>query len=345
MNTRRFFVIIGSILLLFCVFFLYSNGVDKAKKYENREKEIDCQKSVENYAYRTREKGNNRQLKNLSYTFWNEVTVPGMPSSNEEDLNNNKIFSTSQCPQGMCLTDEYLLLTSYSEGEDELGELFVFDRNSGEYLVTLGMNPKSHLGGIAFDGENIWICNSDMFSLERISYDFVCLMAQQNVGQVVDASTMVDTFSVDNQPSCITFYDGRLWIATHSVKESAYVTAYLYESKKNQLQALNSYKIPKKVQGIAFDEEGHVFLSTSYGRTSSSYLKIYNSIFEMAENMRKPQIQVEMPPESEEIVIYNDEIYLLFESAAEKYYLGTDGKGVSRSPIDKILIIKEQLIS
>jgi hypothetical protein len=30
---------------------------------------------------------------------------------------------------------------------------------------------------------------------------------------------------------------------------------------------------------------------------------------------------------------------VLFESAAEKYYNGTDGKGVSLSPIDKILML------
>ena len=46
-----------------------------------------------------------------------------------------------------------------------------------------------------------------------------------------------------------------------------------------------------------------------------------------------------MPPCSEEIDIYNDTIYVMFESAGEKYLEGTDGKGTSLSPIEKILMI------
>ena len=34
-----------------------------------------------------------------------------------------------------------------------------------------------------------------------------------------------------------------------------------------------------------------------------------------------------------------DNLYVLFESAGEKYLEGTDGKGQSLSPIDKLLII------
>ena len=48
-----------------------------------------------------------------------------------------------------------MLITSYSDDKGSLGELMVFDREDGEYLVTLGMDANSHLGGIAFDGENV----------------------------------------------------------------------------------------------------------------------------------------------------------------------------------------------
>ena len=40
-----------------------------------------------------------------------------------------------------------------------------------------------------------------------------------------------------------------------------------------------------------------------------------------------------------EIDIDEDNLYVLFESAGEKYLEGTDGKGQSLSPIDKLLII------
>ena len=44
-----------------------------------------------------------------------------------------------------------------------------------------------------------------------------------------------------------------------------------------------------------------------------------------------------MPPCSEEIAIVDNNLYVLFESASSKYFEGTDGKGTSVAPIDKVL--------
>ena len=46
-----------------------------------------------------------------------------------------------------------------------------------------------------------------------------------------------------------------------------------------------------------------------------------------------------MPPASEELDVSDNTLYILFESAGEKYYEGTDGKGKSLFPLDKILKI------
>ena len=47
--------------------------------------------------------------------------------------------------RGICITDEYVLITSYSDDKGSLGELMVFDREDGEYLVTLGMDANLSL--------------------------------------------------------------------------------------------------------------------------------------------------------------------------------------------------------
>lgn len=91
------------------------------------------------------------------------------------------------------------------------------------------------------------------------------------------------------------------------------------------------------MQGIAFDKGGQVYLSTSYGRNSSSYLKVYASLLTLTKHPNEPSAKVEMPPCSEEIAIADDNVYVLFESASLRYFEGTDGKGNSRSPIDKVL--------
>ena len=73
--------------------------------------------------------------------------------------------------------------------------------------------------------------------------------------------------------------------------------------RKNELKEMDSYTIPPKVQGIAFADDGRVFLSTSLGRTKILLLRIYHSLEALNEKPTKPMQKVEMPPCSEELEI------------------------------------------
>ena len=63
--------------------------------------------------------------------------------------------------------------------------------------------------------------------------------------------------------------------------------SYCFDYDENRLNFDNIYYIPSKVQGVSFDENGKVILSTSYGRRQSSYLKIYRSADAMSKNIDK----------------------------------------------------------
>lgn len=222
---------------------------------------IDNDYNIQNYDYQYKTGSIEKNLvllKDLNYSFLEQIDIPGMPDTREDDFLNKYIFSESQCPQGICLTDEFVLITSYSTEDDCMGELMVFDRESGEYMVTLGMDENSHLGGIAFDGENVWVCNSYENTIERISYDFIQLMAYQNTNEVVDARDVVDEYPVKNTPSCITYYGERLWVATHTLMVNSKMVAYYFDTANEELVGLSEYKIPPQVQGITFDESGRV---------------------------------------------------------------------------------------
>ncbi|MGN0352224.1 MAG: InlB B-repeat-containing protein [Roseburia sp.] len=300
---------------------------------------IDNNYNVEMYSYNTRYllQTNTKTLRECSYNFLNEIEIPGMPSTREADYLNNLICSESQCPQGICFTTEYVLITSYAEEKDASGSLLVFDRKSGAYLVTLEMKKNSHLGGIAFDGENVWICHSNSNSLERIPYEYIQEIASNTSGGMVDASAISDEYKIENIPSCITYYGGRLWVATHTKVFNSKMLSYSYDKEEDTLTSLSKYRIPSKVQGVAFDTDGTVYLSTSYGRKNSSYLKIYSSVLAMTKKPNDAEMKIEMPPCSEEIVLQDHNIYVLFESAGERYFEGTDGNGTSTSPIDQVL--------
>lgn len=298
--------------------------------------------NVEMYSYKsgTLSGKNEKELKECGYSFIEELDIPGMPSTRERDYLDNVITSEGQCLQGLCFTTELILMTSYADESDHLGSLLVFDRETGEYLVTLGMKQDSHLGGIAYDGNNVWICHSNSNTLERISYDYILKIAQDAPGYCIDASALSEEYHLKNKPSCITFYGGRIWVATHTKFFNSQMLSYSYNAKEDTLVSLSSYNIPSKVQGIAFDEHGAVYLSTSYGRNNSSYLKVYTSLLGLTKKPNTPAMKVEMPPCSEEIAIEDGNVYVLFESASRKYFEGTDGNGKSASPIDKVLEVE-----
>lgn len=300
---------------------------------------IDNQYNVEMYSYTSPEKasGKRKQLKNCNYNFREDVIIPGMPSTREQDYLENIISSDGQCLQGLCFTPELILMTSYDESSEKKGSLLIFDRGNGAYLYTLAMREDSHLGGIAFDGSNIWICHSGTRTLERIPYGYVRRLAEQSPGRCVDMPVVWDEYPLKNTPSCITCYGDRIWVATHTKFFNSEMRSYSYNATNNTLQSVSSYEIPSKVQGIAFDGNGSVYLSTSYGRENSSYLKVYTSLHGLTNHPNDPSVKVEMPPCAEEIAIADNNVYIVFESASKKYFEGTDGNGTSVSPLDQML--------
>ena len=140
--------------------------------YAKWSKSVEAKVSVESYSYRTNSvfRGSDKKLSSCDYDFVDNVKIPGMPSTREMDLITKRISGDSQCPQGICITEDYILVSAYCSNWGKTGSLHVFDRESGEYLVTMGMKSSSHLGGVTYDGENVWICHSDNQTLERVSY-------------------------------------------------------------------------------------------------------------------------------------------------------------------------------
>ena len=280
-----------------------------------------------------------KKLSNMNYRILEDLDIPGMPGTRFEDYINNKLFSVDQCPQGLCVTEEHILVTSYSTGNHEnYGSLYVFDRRTGAYLVTLSMKKGSHLGGICYDGENLWICHSNYRTIERLDYALVKEIARHQPGRTVELTQKHEEYRVSNSPSCITFFSGKLWIATHTRFFKSIMKSYRYSG--GALEECEEFAIPDKVQGVAFDEDGHVYLSTSFGRDKSSYIKVYRSAYDLSKRPEKPAECVEMPPCSEELAIAGDELLVLFESGAQKYMEGTDGKGKALAPLDHMVAIQ-----
>ncbi len=308
--------------------------------YAKWTKKISNSTAIQLYPYSsaTLTRAPEKKLANMNYRILEDLHMPGMPYTRYADFYEKKIYSIDQCPQGLCITEDFILVTFYSTGSGNTnGCLHIFDRYTGEYLATLSMLKGSHLGGIAYDGRSLWICHSNYWTIERIDYALVKEIALHKPGRIVEMPQEREEYKVYNSPSCITFFNGKLWIATHTRFFKSVMKTYRY--KDGKLAEGEEFAIPDKVQGVTFDDNGHVYLSTSFGRNKSSYIKVYESAYSLSKHPEKPAECVEMPPCSEELAAADGELLVLFESGAQKYMEGTDGNGKALVPLDHLVAI------
>ena len=206
------------------------------------------------------------------------------------------------------------------------------------------MEEESHLGGVTYDGENIWVCHSGTREIERIDYAFIEKLIDCTTQNFIDISRCFSRYEIRNVPSCMYYANGKFYVATHKVLTTSIVKEYEYKAKENTLTYCETYRIPAKTQGIAIDHKNQVYVSTSYGRRRSSNMMVYQSLKQMDKAVKKPLMTIELPSGSEEVYLDENMIYLLFETACSKYYEGSDGNGNCPYPIDKILMITKDSI-
>ncbi len=105
---------------------------------------------------------------------------------------------------------------------------------------------------------------------------------------------------------------------------------------------------PYFVQGITFSGDKTIF-SCSCGRNNTkknflSEIIIYDDGGDDdIRVMGEMSADITLPPMVEEVEVVGTQVYMIYESAATTYLEGTDGKGVSTCPIDKIVAVSPGL--
>lgn len=243
-------------------------------------------------------------------------------------------------PQGICVCEEYVLITAYDSLKEYNSVIYVLTNH--KLITTLIYDKKTHMGGICYDGTYIWIAeggNSEHGN--EISY-----IKKEDFFNTINASIELKAKSIGlhgitplrakelNYTSFCSFYDNLLWIGTFSTNDTSHIYGYSIINKNNQLSLMPVQYIeaPPKSQGICFYKDNdttYLCVSTSYGRRHNSVFRCYklldynkqtenhngiNQIFKG--NAYKTLI---LPSMSEQINITKDSIYCIFESGATKY--------------------------
>ena len=268
-------------------------------------------------------------------------------------------LNDSLCPQGMCyVEDENLWLVSgYSCKNDEKSKIYVVDDKSGEvikYFTIQSQNEKfesAHFCGVAQYDDVVWIATDGYLLL--LSFDDVLSVA--NAGEV----EVLSEFDTKTGADFIQIYDGKLYVgdfyrqgyskenATHKVKVSNQQTNYalmlefpinLNLENKIETTPTLAISIPNQVQGFVFGENGAAIFSTSYSLPDSKFY-VYEKMSSLEDNAtislsfgdiplkvysNEDLNQIlEGPCMSEALCLKGDRVYILYESACDKYKLFT----------------------
>lgn len=255
--------------------------------------------------------------------------IPGLLQTNV----GNGAVCDSMVPQGICVAGDYLFISAYDFNKVYKSVLYVLDLKTREYVTTIVLNTKCHVGAISFksvvvngvqQGE-LYVADS---SAKRILvYKYSTLLNCINSGlDVNDEPCRFDsTFPSFINPSFVTYFGGNVIVGNFTeIYESSDISKLTVIDSVTHAQK-GEYPIPKCSQGVEFCKYNgsyYAFFSTSFGRYNMSKLRIYKmknassfSSFTDKNCLR----EVNYPNMLEDLAVYNGNLLVCYESAAKEY--------------------------
>lgn len=230
-------------------------------------------------------------------------------------------------PQGIAEMKNYILITAY-DNQGENSKCYILNK-LGEIVNIVSLDMNSHVGSIAYDETRdfIWIPGNNGRLNIYSGQDFLT-KSEVKAKWIIEGVSegLVNYLDKDrNQIAYLTLDKDFLYIGSFSIYKKGTVKKYqVLDGNDNiKLKFINSFTVPKKVQGITFYERNnhkYMLLSRSYGRHNYSYLNVYeyNESLKDYTSLDVVRFTLKMPPLLEQVSQKN-ELYAIFESNAKKY--------------------------
>jgi len=209
---------------------------------------------------------------------------------------------TDMVPQGICVTDKYILVTAYcnakheNEGKKVKKEvhssiLYVADKETGKKIKTLRLGDRfnenreriinmNHVGGLVVDDHDcLWIANSTDGTVEAIPMSFI---EEASDGDKISAGTICTCYvddahsAVIQSVSFVTYYNDTLYVGYcanrgdkakkgRDCSSSLYgYSVYMYDDVPYKLNFKEELSIPYTTDGACFlEHKGTTWLVTN----------------------------------------------------------------------------------
>ena len=246
-------------------------------------------------------------------------------------------------PQGLAVTEDYLLVTAYCHTNTHNSVIYVIDKKTHEFVKEIVLRNKSHVGGIAYDTihNNLWIsCMSrGIPQVTAITLDQLKNYRFQDDYQPISYSQSYDLYAITRN-SFLTYYNNALYIGyytsnsasvleeyditedgtlqTSTVDDATITTGQLGVDSLTPLALPSGMRvITERAQGVAF-YKNRILTSHSYGVLPGS-LKVFPNSLQMLLEEGTMLQKIRFPSKLEQIYVDGDDLYVLFESAAYGY--------------------------
>ena len=251
--------------------------------------------------------------------------IPGLKKAVTRTNAGTKVTTCSgMIPQGMTFAGDYLLISAYCGcGDKHRSVIYVLDDDTRTYQTTLILDDYCHVGGLAKQGDYVWVCDSGGNSTHKKhlrSYSY------QEIAQAVAAKMPYRTLKsgtpqkVATTPSYMCSYNGKLYVGTH-YEDTKKATIYYYSVNGSKLTYKGSFVISgvKQIQGI--DIRGNTMaITSSLGRYNVNNSKLYLYNFSATtKTYSKPRATYSFANMAEGCYIGPSYIYVICESGAKKY--------------------------
>lgn len=241
---------------------------------------------------------------------------------------------TSMTPQGLAVTEEYVLISAYCHTEKHNSVIYVLDKEEHKFIKEIILPGKPHAGGLAYDQEHkvLWyasntngIAQAISISMEELeAYDF------ENGHRPIVPRQVCSLYGIIRD-SFMTFYENCLYvgcfmkytesvIARYAIDQEGYLVTTMDEELGMDFAMsvpLDYSIISEQAQGMAF-YENKLLLSHSFGILPSRLIFYEQSDERLYVNENSAKSYV-LPERMEQICVEGEELYVLFESAAYAY--------------------------
>lgn len=272
--------------------------------------------------------------------------IPGLKATKTTTASGKMAMCTSMTPQGLAVTDKYLIISAYCYTHSHNSVLYLLDKETHKFLKEIVLWDQSHVGGLAYDSEHhiLWISGQKNGVAYANSYTIDQLeLYDLNRNKKPLPFHSQDPLYTLTRNSFMTYHDGDLYAGYFSLDGDSVIEQYPIMSNGKLLLASNrkisnsrnldilaQYALPtsiadisRQVQGIAFAGD-YIFLSQSYG-LGESKLRIYHNTLDDPDTKKydfrdENAIRtITLPSKLEQIYVSDTKVYMLFEGGAYSY--------------------------